>query len=110
MMFDFWALVALAALGGWVATLFVVTKSIVPHANALATLGRLDAHIDDRLRAILEKSGRRTHVPVVPGKASTPTSPSREGEAPSALDAVREIFGGTDPIIEQPDAVEIVEP
>jgi hypothetical protein len=63
------ALCAVAALGGWAATLVNLNRSILPNAQALQALNQVNNIMDDRIRAVLanfEKQRSRTVEPTAP--------------------------------------------
>lgn len=104
-----WSSVALLALAGWAATLFVVTKSIVPQANALNTLQKVDAFIDERVRTVVERIQQRQGK--LPDPKTIGTEKVRNPDDAAAA-AIRDVFGAPPllPIDEQPESgIEVVE-
>lgn len=104
-----WSSVALLALAGWAATLFVVTKALIPQAKALETLQRVDTLIDNRIRSVVERiQQRQGKLPDAKTVGSRPT----ESPDDAAASAIRDIFGSAPllPIDEQPESgIEVVE-
>ena len=107
-----WALVALAALGGaaavalvalagWTAVLVLLSRSLLPMANALGVLHKVDSVVDDRIQRVVERiEGRRNRgVPVVP-------PPQPKPQSNQAASQLAEIFGGSpiEGIGEQPES------
>lgn len=100
---NLWAGIALLALGGWALTLFILNKSLMPQANALNVLQKVNAMIDDRVIAILERLKNRRSVPKIPGQPPAP--------ADDQITHLRQIFGDdplVDRVLEQPEP-EVIE-
>lgn len=98
-----WSSVALLALAGWAGTLFVLTKALMPQANALNVLQKVDTLIDGRIRSVVERVQQRQ------GKLPDPkTIGTRVVDNPddAAASAIRDVFGGAPlmPLDEQPDS------
>jgi len=104
-----WAAIALLALGGWAFTNVRVTHGLLPQANALNVLGKLDAIIDERIRVVVERvTARAERRP--PGDQPRAQTQARN----AATEELERAFGGMplSPIGEQPDSdqrMEVVE-
>jgi hypothetical protein len=97
-----WACIAVVALIGWTAVLVLLSRALLPMANALVALHKVDALIDDRIAKLWTRVQQRQ-------ERTTPPPPRREQEQTggnSAADALRDIFGSSPllPVSEQPDA------
>lgn len=90
--------VALLALAGWTAVLVLFSRSLLPMANALAVLQKVDSVIDDRIMRVVTRIQDRQNK----GKPA-PRPQSNPNEA--AVEAVANLFGGAplEPFGEQPD-------
>jgi hypothetical protein len=100
-----WSGVALLSLAGWGTFIVMVARSVLPQANALGSLHKIDALIDDRITKIIDRiRSRQTPPPAVqssqqPSNGQTRTNP------------IEQIFGGTplEPIGDQPDSDSSIE-
>lgn len=63
------AIVALAALGGWAYTLVSLNRSILPNAQAIQALTKVNDIMDERIRAVLANFEKRSN------KSPDPTKP-----------------------------------
>jgi hypothetical protein len=95
----FWACIALLALGGWASTLVFLGKSMLPMANALGALNKVDALFDERVMKVLDRVRDRQN----PARKANRDQPPQQQTPTNPLS---QIFGG-DPLIpvgDQPDA------
>lgn len=103
-----WAAVALLALGGWAATLVLLARSLLPMANALFALTKVDSVIDDRIAKVVNRLRERADK----APAARPGLPPTVAPPNAAADAMRDLFGAVpfERLDEQPDAdgVEVV--
>jgi hypothetical protein len=97
----FWACIAIICLFGWMVTLIFLSKSILPMANALSALGKLEAHMDEQIRRVLERIQQKQGS--IPNPPKVPVT-EQKSSTEAALDAVRNMFGkdALRPIGEQP--------
>lgn len=96
-----WA-VALVALAGWTAVLVLLSRSLLPMANSLATLNKVDAAIDDRIARVLGRLRER-----VAPKPETAPPPAAAAQMSPGEAAIRDLFGsggGLEPLEDQPEA------
>lgn len=98
----FWALVAFLAIAGWTATNALLSRSLLPMANALGALHKVDATIDDRIMKVVTRVRERQNPPRVNEQ------PKREQQQVNPL---ADLFGGAPiaPVGDQPDADERLE-
>lgn len=99
-----WAFFCALMLFGWAVTLFIVTRSILPQANSLKVLERVDSFVDTRVAQVIERARHRAQ------KASPPKPQQEQREdVVTPAEALSRIFGESplvndEPILEQPDA------
>lgn len=98
---QFWAVVAFALLCGWTACLVLVARSLLPMANSIGTLNKVDALIDDRIMRTVQRIQERMRP-----KVEVPPIPSSQQPQNAAEAALKDLFGGAplEPMDEQPDA------
>ena len=96
---------ALLAFAGWTYTLVALMRHLLPMANAVGVLQKVDALVDDRITRVVtrirEKESEKPNVP--PGK---PQPAPRD----ATQDAFRSIFGTNaivEPLLDQPDADDV---
>ena len=101
----FWAAVALLALGGWAFSNAHLSRSLLPMANAVGALQKVDALIDDRIMRVVQRIREREE------KRPATQVQQAQGGNNAAADALKDIFGGQpiEPISEQPDSGEGLE-
>ena len=63
-----WAALAFLLLCGWAATLILLSRSLLPMANALGVMHKIDDLFDKRINAVLDryreqKKKDRVHIP-----------------------------------------------
>lgn len=97
-----WAVVALLAMAGWSAVLVLLSRSLLPMANALGALNRVDTLFDERVMKVLTRVRDRQERRPTPPKPSDNYTAGVDPAAP-----MRDIFGGglgIEPIGDQPDS------
>jgi hypothetical protein len=68
--------IAVAALVGWTATNALLSRGLLPMANAFRVLIEVDHKIDQRINAVLDRARANTKRPEVPsGKPEAPKPP-----------------------------------
>jgi len=91
-------LVAVAALGGWSAVLILLSRSLLPMANALGALNKVDALFDERVMKVLDRVRDRQN----PARKVNRDQPPQQ----QPVNPLSQIFGGDPltPVMDQPDA------
>jgi hypothetical protein len=94
-----WSVVALFAIAGFATFVVQVARGVLPQANALGSLQKTDALIDERISKILDRIRIRQN----PQQAAHASQPSQNG---SQTNPIEELFGGAplEPIGDQPDS------
>ena len=93
-----WAALCAAALLGWGVTLGLMSRASIQVANAFSVLEKMDARVDERINAILQRVRRREEERKPQAPASRPVE--RE-EAPPTVPGFSGVSGFL--ISEQPD-------
>lgn len=95
------AFIAVLALAGWTAVLVLFSRSLLPMANALSVLHKVDKLIDDRIAAVVERIRARQQRGAPKAGPQTGQTQQNTGD-----DELARIFGGSpiEPLGEQPDS------
>lgn len=95
--------IAIAALLGWTAVLILLSRSLLPMANAMRVWGELDHKFDQRVQGVLDRARANTVKPTIP------TGRPEMQKQPIGMTAPMVFGPNTPPLIsfmdeEQPDA------
>jgi len=103
-----WAAVAILALAGWTTVLVLLSRSLLPMANALGVLNKVDSVIDDRIMRVVQRIREREDKRSVL-QATQPQQKETSGAA--RVNPITELFGqgAIEPVGEQPDSSENLE-
>jgi hypothetical protein len=99
-----WAAVALLCLAGWAATLAALSRALLPMANALGALRKVDALVDERIAGTVQRLRERQAAKTL--AVAAPPSDTRNADAARAAARTIETIFGPDamrPTDEQPD-------
>ncbi len=104
-----WQFVALLGFAGWMVTLVMVMRYMLPMANALGALQKISGFVDDRIATQLERAKRVWDAKGMPTATVKPQPPQRQQQEPA--DPIYQVFGGPvlEPFGDQPEAEEGIE-
>lgn len=96
------SLLAVVGFAGWAVTLIFLSKALLPMANALGVIFKVDDLFDKRINAVLDRyrEQRRAAAPKVPEQKPTSPLAGFGGPAPLIPDSMSAVD------LEQPDSVE----
>lgn len=93
--------IAVAALAGWMLTLGMLTRALLPMANALSVCQKIVDREDEKVFSLAERALKKRQ----PQPAAN--EPRRPDEVQQPYNPMAAVFGtDTDPIDEQPDAAD----